>query len=83
MSTMVIKRSVVINGRKTSISVEDAFYEGLKVAAIMQDKTLGELVGEIAREAKGYTNLSSACRLYVLDAEKKRVGMTNGQEARP
>jgi predicted DNA-binding ribbon-helix-helix protein len=47
MKSPVVKRSVVLNGRKTSVSVEDAFWEGLKEIAGKRFTTLSELVGSI------------------------------------
>jgi predicted DNA-binding ribbon-helix-helix protein len=45
MKSLVIKRSVVVAGRKTSVSLEDAFWKGLKEVAGERDTTLTELVG--------------------------------------
>ena len=66
MKSLVIKRSVVVAGHKTSVSLEDAFWKGLKEIAHMRDLTLSELVGAIDSERE-YGNLSSALRLFVLD----------------
>jgi len=62
----VIKRSVVIAGHKTSVSLEDAFWQALKDIAAARKMPLSELVTGIngRREA---SNLSSALRLFVLD----------------
>jgi len=66
MKSPVMKRSIVIAGHKTSVSLEDAFWKGLKEIALRQDATLSDLVGAIdAKRRRG--NLSSAIRLYVLD----------------
>ena len=66
MKSLVIKRSVVVAGHKTSVSLEDAFWKGLKEIAHARDLTLSELVGAIDSERE-YGNLSSALRLFVLD----------------
>jgi predicted DNA-binding ribbon-helix-helix protein len=66
MKSLVIKRSVVVAGHKTSVSLEDAFWRGLKEIAHVRDLTLSELVGAIDSERE-YGNLSSALRLFVLD----------------
>jgi predicted DNA-binding ribbon-helix-helix protein len=66
MKSLVIKRSVVVAGHKTSVSLEDAFWKGLKEIAGERDTTLSELVGTIDSERE-YGNLSSALRLFVLD----------------
>jgi predicted DNA-binding ribbon-helix-helix protein len=66
MKSPVIKRSIVIAGHKTSVSLEDAFWRGLKDIAGTRDMTLSELVAAIDSERR-HGNLSSAIRLFVLD----------------
>jgi predicted DNA-binding ribbon-helix-helix protein len=66
MKSPVIKRSIVIAGHKTSVSLEDAFWKGLKEIAGTRDMTLSELVAAIDSERR-HGNLSSAIRLFVLD----------------
>jgi predicted DNA-binding ribbon-helix-helix protein len=66
MKSAVVKRSIVVDGHKTSVSLEDAFWSGLKEIAARRVTTLSELVGAIDKERK-HTNLSSALRLFVLD----------------
>jgi predicted DNA-binding ribbon-helix-helix protein len=62
----VVKRSIVIAGHKTSVSLEDAFWEALKEIATVRNATLSEVVAGIdASRSQG--NLSSAIRLFVLD----------------
>lgn len=58
------KRSVVIAGHKTSVSIEAPFWDSLKDIAEARGVSLNRLITEIdeAREA----NLSSAIRVYVL-----------------
>jgi predicted DNA-binding ribbon-helix-helix protein len=62
----ITKRSVVIAGHKTSVSLEDAFWSALKEVAAQRDMTLSELVGAIDADRE-HGNLSSAIRLFVLD----------------
>jgi predicted DNA-binding ribbon-helix-helix protein len=65
MESLVLKRSIVIGGHKTSVSLEDAFWSGLKDIASARDLTLSALLAEIdTGRANG--NLSSAIRLFVL-----------------
>jgi len=66
MKSPVIKRSIVIAGHKTSVSLEDAFWKALKEIAIGRGKTLSDLVATIDNE-RAHGNLSSAIRLFVLD----------------
>ena len=66
MKSSIIKRSVVIAGHKTSVSLEDAFWSDLKEIARGQQATLSNVVAEIDK-ARQRGNLSSAIRLFVLD----------------
>jgi predicted DNA-binding ribbon-helix-helix protein len=66
MKSPVVKRSIVIAGHKTSVSLEDAFWEGLKQIAGDRNLTLSDLVARIDTERR-QGNLSSAIRLFVLD----------------
>ncbi len=66
MKSPVVKRSIVIGGHKTSVSLEDAFWKGLKEIAGERDMTLSDLVAAIDSDRQ-HGNLSSAIRLFVLD----------------
>ena len=66
MKSPVVKRSIVIAGHKTSVSLEDAFWKGLKDIAIARHITLSDLVASID-SGRHHGNLSSAIRLFVLD----------------
>ena len=65
MKSSIVKRSVVIGGHKTSVSLEEPFWIDLKQIAHAQQMTLSELVAEIDG-AREHGNLSSAIRLFVL-----------------
>jgi predicted DNA-binding ribbon-helix-helix protein len=69
MKSPVVKRSIVIAGHKTSVSLEDAFWNGLKDIAVVRNITLSDLVASIdsGRAGGNGGNLSSAIRLFVLD----------------
>jgi predicted DNA-binding ribbon-helix-helix protein len=66
MKSPVVKRSIVIAGHKTSVSLEDAFWSGLKDIAASRNMTLSELVATIDHDRR-QGNLSSAIRLFVLE----------------
>jgi len=66
MKSPVVKRSIVIAGHKTSVSLEDAFWKGLKEIATSREVTLSDLVASIDTDRR-QGNLSSAIRLFVLD----------------
>ena len=59
------KRSVIIQGRKTSISLEDEFWEGIKEIATARGQTITQLVNAIDAQSDGH-NLSSAIRVFVM-----------------
>lgn len=61
----ILKRSIVVAGHRTSVTLEDAFWTGLKQIARSRGMTLSDIVSYLnARRGRG--NLSSAIRLYVL-----------------
>jgi predicted DNA-binding ribbon-helix-helix protein len=64
--SLVTKRSIDIAGRKTSVSLEDLFWNALREIATAQGITTGKLVGSI-NAGRQHDNLSSAIRLFVLD----------------
>jgi predicted DNA-binding ribbon-helix-helix protein len=65
MKSAIAKRSVVLHGRKTSVSLEPDFWEGIKDIARLQERAVADLVNEID-EKREIGNLSSAVRLFVL-----------------
>jgi predicted DNA-binding ribbon-helix-helix protein len=66
MKSPVAKRSIILNGHKTSVSLEEAFWSSMKEISAGRDMTLSELVSEIdANRQQG--NMSSAIRLFVLN----------------
>jgi predicted DNA-binding ribbon-helix-helix protein len=65
MKSLIIKRSIVIAAHKTSVSVEDDFWEALHKIADQRHETLSHLIASIDAQRK-HANLSSAIRLYVL-----------------
>jgi predicted DNA-binding ribbon-helix-helix protein len=65
VKSSVSKRSIIIAGHKTSVSLEDQFWDSLKEIAGQRGMTLGELVAAIDADRQ-HANLSSAIRLFVL-----------------
>jgi predicted DNA-binding ribbon-helix-helix protein len=72
MKSQVVKRSIVIAGHKTSVSLEDAFWKELKEIAGARDMTLSDLVAAIDSNRQT-GNLSSAIRLFVLDFYRDQI----------
>src|SRR5690242_1009611 len=82
MKSPVVKRSIVVAGHKTSVSLEEAFWNGMKEISGLRNMTLSELVGEIdSNRQQG--NLSSAIRLFVLDYFKNRTNGAAPLDAKP
>jgi predicted DNA-binding ribbon-helix-helix protein len=78
MKSPVVKRSIVVGGHKTSVSLEEAFWNSMKEISHERSVTLSELVGEIDT-ARQQGNLSSAIRLFVLDHFKTlAAGLAGG-----
>jgi predicted DNA-binding ribbon-helix-helix protein len=78
MKSRVMKRSTLVNGRKTSVTLEDEFWTALKEIAATQNVGTPKLISTIDSQRQS-DNLSSAIRLFVLDhyrrlAELKRKG---------
>ena len=66
MKSLIVKRSVVLEGHKTSVSLEDAFWRGLKDIAWSRRTTLSDLISSIDLDRER-GNLSSALRLFILN----------------
>ena len=71
----VVKRSVVLDRHKTSVSLENEFWTALREVASREKETLSELVGRIDH-GRTSTNLSSAIRVFLLNYFR-------GQDTRP
>ena len=72
MKSPIVKRSVVLAGRNTSVSLEDAFWQGLKDIATSRQTTLSDLITSIDGDRE-CGNLSSALRLFVLSQYRAGV----------
>ncbi|MDF1598335.1 ribbon-helix-helix domain-containing protein [Mesorhizobium sp. YIM 152430] len=68
----IVKRSLSIRGHRTSISLEDAFFDEMARLAEERSMSLAALVAEIDATRDRRTNLSSALRLFVLEHLKQR-----------
>jgi predicted DNA-binding ribbon-helix-helix protein len=66
MKSLVVKRSIVIAGHKTSVSLEEPFWSALKEIAAIRNMPLSNLVASVDRERE-HPNLSSAIRLFILE----------------
>ncbi len=66
MRSLVVKRSIAIGGRETSVSLEHAFWSRLKEIARQRQMTVSDLIAAPIPTAR-HRNLSSALRIFVLD----------------
>ena len=78
LKSSVLKRSIVIAGHKTSVSLEGEFWDSLKEIARERGTTLGALVAAIDANRQ-HANLSSAIRLFVLGVYRDRVAEASGR----
>ena len=85
MKSSVVKHSIQLQRHKTSVSLEDPFWNELKKIALAQRVTLPELVTTID-DTRGQGNLSSAIRLFVLNHfrnQKRWMGVPVGLKENP
>jgi predicted DNA-binding ribbon-helix-helix protein len=68
---LIRKRSILIAGHSTSVSLEDAFWQELKIIAAARGQSLNQLAAEIDAARTG--NLSSALRIFVLSEIRARA----------
>jgi predicted DNA-binding ribbon-helix-helix protein len=73
MISSVRKRSILVNRHKTSVSLEDAFWDEVRAIARSHNMTLSDFVSNVERGRRA-GNLSSALRLIVLETLQARVG---------
>ena len=79
LKSVVFKRSIIIDGHKTSVSLEDVFWNALKDIAHERREPLFHLVTSINANRQS-TNLSSAIRMFVLKCYKERIAELEQQE---
>ena len=66
IKSSVVKHSMIVNGRDSSVSIEGAFWNALKEIAATREVSVSDLIATINKERQ-HTNLSSVLRLFVLD----------------
>ena len=77
--TAIVKHSLVVAGHRTSISLEDAFWQALKASAAARALSVAALVAEIDA-GRGTANLSSAIRVHLL---RESCRPTSAEPRRP
>jgi len=73
MKSTILKRSVLIRGHKTSVSLEEPFWIGLKEIAGSRHQPLTAVLQQVDLERRDNANLSSAVRLFVLEHYRERA----------
>ncbi len=73
MKSAVRKRSIIIDGHKTSISMEEPFWQALRDIARQRGLNLSALVGSIKAARAENSNLSSAVRVHILAHVRTRL----------
>ena len=76
VKSIIAKRSVVVAGSRTSVTVEEQFWLALREIAYNQKKSLSDIVTEIKTNQPG--NLSSGIRLFVLDRLSTQIRGLSG-----
>jgi predicted DNA-binding ribbon-helix-helix protein len=77
MKSAITKRSVVIGGHKTSVSLEEPFWSAVREIAGAQEMTVSSLLRQIDL-ARRNTNLSSAIRVFVLESLRTQTAVVHG-----
>lgn len=78
MNPINIKRSIVRNGQKTSVTLEDEFWEGLREIASQQKIKLTTLIRQIDQMRTG-ANLSSGIRVFVFNHLRARIAAAGSE----
>ncbi len=79
MKSAITKRSVVIGGHKTSVSLEEPFWNAVREIAVNHQMTVSSLLRQIDLERRN-ANLSSAIRVYVLENVRSQVANARGPD---
>jgi predicted DNA-binding ribbon-helix-helix protein len=75
-SPSINRHSIIIFGRNTTVSVEDAFWKALREIATWRGETMRSIIASI--DAKRQSNLSSAIRLFVLEYFRDQLDQRGG-----
>lgn len=77
------KRSITISGHRTSVSIEQPFWQALGEIAAARKLSLAGMIAEIDRDRPEAANLSSAIRLAVLDWYRTRAESGESERREP
>jgi predicted DNA-binding ribbon-helix-helix protein len=82
MKSLVTKRSVVIDGRKTSVSLEEPFWQAVQAIAAAERTPVASLLRKIDHDRQ-LPNLSSAIRIFVLDQVRAQAAAARPKPQQP
>lgn len=69
------KRSLTLKGHRTSVSLEDDFWDAFREIARIKGRAINDLASEIDAIRAGDCGLASAIRLYVLEHYRRFAAM--------
>ncbi|MDX1780223.1 MAG: ribbon-helix-helix domain-containing protein [Thalassovita sp.] len=72
-----VKRSLTLRGHRTSVSLEDEFWQAFREIAVEQGKAINALAAEIDAERDLDSGLASEIRLFVLRHYRDRQMATD------
>lgn len=72
-----VKRSLTLNGHRTSVSLEEEFWRTFRSLAAQQDRPINALAAEIDARRSPDTGLATAIRLFVLETLRQKAGLTD------
>ena len=78
LKSNVLKRSVIVGRHRTSVSLEDPFWNELRAIAKERHIQLSKLVGDIDSERQ-CANLSSAIRIFVFEHRRDQAASARRQ----
>jgi len=77
--TRPVKRSLTLNGHRTSVTLEDAFWRAFRAIAETRERPINALAAEIDAARAPDTGLATAIRLFVLSELQKRLEDTRAR----
>jgi predicted DNA-binding ribbon-helix-helix protein len=82
LKSQVVKRSIVVGGHHTSVSLEDVFWNELRAIAHERNISLSKLVGSVDSKRE-HGNLSSAIRMFVFEQQATTPRTSGPPQRRP
>ena len=67
-----VKRSLTLQRHRTSVTLEDEFWDAFRRIAAKEGRALNDLAAQIDAARDGDTGLASAIRVYVLNHYRER-----------